>query len=118
MTLVVSDILTLKFAHFLDLVKVDNEALVISMLYLDALSAEYCPVIRAVEVLNALVVRHAQLLFACFYIIEINLTKQWIPFDYFIQYINVQWQSFRGLQVLDQFAADRATHSKVPKKRC
>ena len=74
--------------------------------------------IRAVEMLNTLVVWHAQLLFTCLNIVEVNLTKQWIPFYNFIEHINVEWESFRCLQVLDKFTTDRAAHSEVPEKRC
>ena len=60
--LILDDILLLKLAHALDLIKVDHEAFIVSMQRLYALTAEDVQVIRAVEVLDTLGVLLAELL--------------------------------------------------------
>ena len=45
LVLVLHDVLLLKLAHPLDLIKVDHEALIISMEWLDTLTAEYVQVV-------------------------------------------------------------------------
>lgn len=55
-----SDVLALKFAHFLDLIEVNNEALLVSVTNLNAFSTEDCPMIRTIEMHYAHIVRDAQ----------------------------------------------------------
>ena len=52
LVLVLDNVLLLKLAHALNLIQVDDEALIVSMEWLDALSAENVQVIRTVEVLD------------------------------------------------------------------
>ena len=58
---VLDDILLLQLAHTLNLVKVDYEALIVTMERLDTLTAKDVQMIRTVEVLDALRMLLAQL---------------------------------------------------------
>lgn len=60
LTFIKSDVLALEFAHFLDLIEVNYEALLVSVTYLDAFTTEDCPMIRTIEMHNAHIVRYAQ----------------------------------------------------------
>ena len=52
-------ILAMHFAHSLNLIEVNNEAFLVGVLLLDALSTEYSQMVRAVKVLHSLVVLFA-----------------------------------------------------------
>ena len=52
-------VLLVHLAHLFDLIEVDDEALFICMVFLNTLSAKDCEMIRAVEMLYALVVTFA-----------------------------------------------------------
>ena len=54
LVLVFNDILLLKLAHALNFIEVNNEAFIIAMQGLYALTAEDVQVVRAVEMLHAL----------------------------------------------------------------
>jgi len=58
-------VLALELSHLLNLVEVDDEAPLVGVLQLDALAAEDGPVIRAVEVHDAVVVWSAKFVFNC-----------------------------------------------------
>ena len=62
LVLVLDNVLLLKLAHTLNLIQVDNEALIVSMEWLDALAAENVQVVRTVEVLDTLWMLLAELL--------------------------------------------------------
>jgi hypothetical protein len=95
-------VLRLQLAHFLDLVEVDHEALLVRVVRLNALPAEDRPMLGAVEMHDAVVVGHAKLVLNCLLvlIVEINCTKQRITLHDFIENVNVEWEPFRCLQVL------------------
>lgn len=73
------------------------------MVEADALTAEYCQMVRTVEVLHTLRVLHAQLLlqsililiFTCTAIlkIEVSLREDWVLFDHFIEDVDVEWET-------------------------
>jgi len=52
----------MQLAHLFDFVKVNHETFLVSVLILDALTAKYRLMVRAVEVPNSLAVLKAQLL--------------------------------------------------------
>ena len=54
------DILTLKFAHFLNLVEVNHEAFLVSVVHLNAFSAKNGPVVGTIEMHNTHIMRDAQ----------------------------------------------------------
>jgi hypothetical protein len=102
LTLVECVVLRLQLAHFLDLVEVDHEALLVRVVRLNTLPAEDRPMLGAVEMHDAVVVGHAKLVLNCLLvlIVEINCTKQRITLHDFIEDVNVEWEPFRCLQVL------------------
>jgi hypothetical protein len=54
------NVLTLKFAHFLNLIEVNDEALLVRVTQLDAFTAEDSQVVRAIEMHDAHIVGDAQ----------------------------------------------------------
>jgi hypothetical protein len=90
---VLSDILSLELAHFLNFIQVNNEALLICMVNRDALPAKDSPMIRAIEVHDPLVVRLAQFILEALWIvflIKVYLTKQRISFNDLVQNIYIE----------------------------
>ena len=114
LVLVLHDVLLLKLAHALDLIKVDHEALIVSMEWLDALTAEYVQVVRAVEVLDTLWVLLTELLRQALLVLILKVkagTRQNRVFLYhFVENVDVEGQSLRAFQLFDEFAADGTAH--------
>ena len=112
---VLDNVLLLKLTHALDLVQVDNETFVITMKWLDALSAEDRQVIRAVEVLDTLWVLITELFTESFFIlifkVKGGLVKDRILLNDFVENVDVQRESLGAFKLLDQFSANRASHS-------
>jgi hypothetical protein len=54
------DVLALKFAHFLNLIEVNYEALLVRVTHLNAFTAEDSQVVRAIEMHDAHIVRDAE----------------------------------------------------------
>ncbi len=85
------------------------------MLLLDALSAEYSEMVGAVEVSNPLLMIRTHLplqsLLIVFVQVEVGLGQDRVFLDYFIEDVDVEWQSLSTLQLLDQLPADGASHS-------
>ena len=86
LSFVCGQVLGLELSHLLNLVEVDDEAPLIGVLKLDALAAEDGPVIRAVEVHDAVVVRSAKFVCNCLgrLIIVVDLTQQGVPLNYLV----------------------------------
>ena len=74
---ILRDVLTLKLPHALNLVQVDDEALIIRMVLLDALSAKDRFVVRAIEMHNTLWMLTAKLIShtSLVLIIKIKITR-------------------------------------------
>ena len=93
--LVLDDVLLLKLAHPLDLIKVDNKTLVFGMKLLDALSAEHCHMVRAVEMLYAVLVLLTQLAPQAFLVVFVevktSLRKHLVFFHNLVENVDVQW---------------------------
>lgn len=113
-------VLALKLSHLLDLVKVYYEALLICMIYLNTLSAEYSLVVGAIEMHDPLVMWLAQFVLKCLRVIliliEIDLTKERVPLYYLIKYVNIQRKSLRGFQVFYELFADGTPDAEISKK--
>jgi hypothetical protein len=58
--LIKSNVLALKFAHFLNLIEVNDEALLVRVTHLNAFTAEDSQVVRAIEMHDAHIVGDAQ----------------------------------------------------------
>ena len=113
LVLILHNVLLLKLAHALNFVKVDDEALVISMKWLDAFAAEDVQVVRAVEMLDTLWVLLAKLfrktLLILIFEVKAGAGKDWILFHDFVQDVDVEGESLGALQLLDQLATDGAS---------
>ena len=113
LVLILDNVLLLKLAHALNFVKVDDEALVISMKWLDAFAAEDVQVVRAVEMLDTLWVLLAKLfgktLLILIFEVKAGAGKDWILLHDFVQDVDVEGESLGALQLLDQLAADGAS---------
>lgn len=119
--LVLDDVLLLELAHALDFVEVNDEALVVSMLGLDALTAEDIQVIGAVEVLYALGVQLAKLLRQAVLVLvielEAGLGKDGVLLDHLVEDVNVEGQALSTLEILNQLAADGAADTVLVMQR-
>jgi hypothetical protein len=118
------DVLLLQFPHSLNLVQIDDEACVVTVMQADALAAEYSEVVAAVEVLHSLRVLLAELLLERVLVlvgtrppglleVEVGLREDRIFFHHLVQNVDVQGESLGRLQLLNQLPADRAPHSVV-----
>lgn len=110
--MILDDVLLLELAHALDLIEVDHEALVVAVERLNALPAEDVQVVRAVEVLDTLGVLLAELLGQALLVLVLKVKararEHGILLDNLVENVNVEGQSLRALQLLDQLAADGA----------
>ena len=77
------------FPHFLNLIQVHNEAALVRMVLLDAFTAEYGQMVRAVEVLHSLVMLLANQAINTLLIFKIYVTKYWIAFYKLIQHVEI-----------------------------
>ena len=114
----------MELAHALDFVEVYDEACVVRVMQADAFTAKDSQVVRAVEVLHALRVLLAQLfskgvlvLFASgtarLLEVEVSLGQNGVLLNYLIEDVDVKGEPLRALQLLNEFAADRAPYSVV-----
>ena len=82
---------------------------------LDTLSAENVQMVRAVEVLDTFGMHLAELLRKTLLILVLEVKacarQDRVLLNDLVQNVNVQGQALRALQLLDQFAADGASHS-------
>ena len=76
-------------SHLFDLIEVDHEALFISMIFSNTLSAEYCQVIRAIKVLHPLIMLVTEETINTIFILEVNVSQNAISFHNFVQDIEV-----------------------------
>ena len=85
------------------------------MLLLDTLSAEDSSVDGAIEMLHSLRMLLTQFitegLFIVIFKFKRGLLQHGVFFNYFVQNVDVEGQAFSGLEILDQFAAHRASDS-------
>ena len=113
--LVLDDVLLLELPHALNLIQIDNEALIVSMKRLDTLSAENVQMVRAVEVLDTFRMYLAELLRKALFVlilkVETCARQDRVFLDNFVQDVNVQRKALGAFQPLDQLAADGASHS-------
>jgi len=121
---VLCDIFLLKLAHALDLIEIDDEACVVRVMNPDALAAEYSEVIGAIEVLDSLWVLLAQLLSEGILVllspgpaglleVEVGLRENRVLLDDLIEDVDVEGEAFRTLELLNELAADGASHTVV-----
>ena len=115
LVLVLDDVLLLELPHALNLIQIDNEALIVSMKRLDTLSAENVQMVRAVEVLDTFRMYLAELLRKALFVlilkVETCARQDRVFLDDFVQDVNVQRKALGAFQPLDQLAADGASHS-------
>ena len=113
--LVLDNVLLLQLPHPLDLVQIDHKALVVRMVLLDALSAEDSQVVGTVEVLDPLLVLVAHLLLKGVLIIlvqvEVSFRQDGVLLDHLVENVDIEGQSLRTLQLLDQLPANGASHT-------
>ena len=84
------------------------------MEWLDALTAEYVQVVRAVEVLDTLWMLLTELLRQALLVLVLKVkasSRQNRVFLYhFVKNVDVEGQTLRAFQLFDEFAADGTTH--------
>jgi len=80
----------MKLSHFLNLVKIHNKAFLVCMVLFNALSTEYCEMIRAVEMLYPLIVLVAKEALDAVFIFKIQISKDAVPLNDLVQNIEVQ----------------------------
>ena len=108
-------ILSLKFSHFLNFIQIDHKAVLISMVLRDALSTEDSLVVRAVEVLDAVFMLSAELFVHLVVVVEVELylAEDVVLFDYLVEDVHVERESFDGFEVFDEFVTERTSDSVV-----
>ena len=113
--LVLDHVLLLQLSHALNLVQINDEACVVRVVQLDALSTKNGKVVRTVEVLDSLWMLRAQvfseLLIFFRFKVETGLSENWILLDHLIQNVDVQWKPFGTVELLNQFPADGASNT-------
>ena len=70
--------------HFLDFVKIDNKAPLICMVLLDTLPTENRQMIRAVKMLDPLIMLLTEQAINAILIFEIYISQNIVAFDYFV----------------------------------
>lgn len=114
--LIETHVLLLKLSHLFDFVEIHNEALLLSVLLLNAFSAEYCLMIRAVEMFDSFLVLTTEFFFEVVIkglLIKVGGAQYLVSLDDFIQDIDVQWQFLYCFQLFNQLPAYWASHSEV-----
>lgn len=85
---ILSNVLTLQLPHPLDLIKVHNKALIVRVVQLYALTAEYRLVVRAVKMLHTLWVLKAKLIshrvLILLFKIKVAFCELFVLLDYFV----------------------------------
>lgn len=104
---------SVQFPHLFDLVEVDNEALLVSVVLLDAFPAEDGQVVRAVEMLDSLVVLVAEQALDAVLVLKVQVAKDWVTLDDLVEDVEVQGKLVDALDLLDELSTDRAAHSEV-----
>ena len=100
--------------HFLDFIKIDNKAPLICMVLLDTLPTENRQMIRAVKMLDPLIMLLTeQGLRLEVLIFKIDISQDVISLHDLIEDIEVQWQLIDTLNLLDKLPANWAAHSEV-----
>ena len=87
MGLVELDVLTLELTHLLDLIEVNDEALLVCMIYLDAFATKDSAMVGTVEVHYPLVMGLAELVLkpsGVGLLIEIDVTEEVVPLHDFV----------------------------------
>ena len=111
-------VLAMHLAHFLNLVKVDDEAPLIRVVLLDAFAAEHGEMVRAVEVLDALIVFLAEQAVDAFLVFEVDIAQNRVTLDDLVQDVEVQRKLVDGLDLLNQLLADGAPDAEVMVQVC
>ena len=107
-------IFTMHLPHFLDFIKIDNKAPLICMVLLDTLPTENCQMIRAVKMLDPLIMLLTeQGLRLEVLVFKIDISQNVVTFDYFIQNVEVKWQLINSLDLLHKFPTDWTSNPKV-----
>jgi hypothetical protein len=113
--LILDDILLLELAHALDFVQVDHKALIVAMQRLDTLSTENVQVIGAVEMFNTLGVLLAELFLQAVLVfilkVKTGARENRVFLYHLVKNVDVEGQTLRTLQLLDQLATDGAANS-------
>ena len=103
--LILNHILLLKLPHPLNLIEINHEALLVSMIRLDTLPAENREMIRAIKMLDSLRMLLAKLITQSFFIliikVKISLLKNRIFLNNLIKNVYVQRKSLCTFQLLD-----------------
>lgn len=82
----------------------------------DALSTENVEMVWTVEVFDSLLMILAKFLFNTILthiLIKVNLRQYFVILHCLVQDVDVQWELFDSLEVLNKFSAYWASHSKV-----
>mmetsp|Transcript_31161 Transcript_31161/g.47662 ORF Transcript_31161/g.47662 Transcript_31161/m.47662 type:complete len:219 (-) Transcript_31161:387-1043(-) len=106
-------ILLMHFPHLFDFVKVYDEATLVGVVLLDALSAEDGEMVRAVEVLHTLVVFVAYQAVDALLVFEVDVPQNWVSFYNFVEDVKVQRQLVYSLHLLNQFPTNGAPDFKI-----
>ena len=113
--MILNHILLLKLPHPLNFIKVHHEALLVSMIGLDTLPAEYSEMVRAIKMLDSLRVLFTKLITQSFFIliikVKISLLKNRIFLNHLIENVNVQRKSLCTFKLLDKLSTNWASHS-------
>lgn len=104
--------------HFLDFVKVYDEASFVSVILLNAFPTKHGEVVGAVEVLDSLVMLVTEETVDAFFIFEVDVSQNAVSFYDFVKDIEVQRQPINAFNLLHQFAANGTSHSEVVMQAC
>ena len=92
--LILYNVLLLQLTHALNLIQIDHETLLISMKWLDTLSAKNGEMIRTVKMLDSLGVLFAKFLTERVFILIVKVERQrvqnWILFHHLVQDVDIK----------------------------
>ena len=71
-------------SHLFNLIQINYKTPFISVIFFDAFSAEHGQMLRTIEVLDSLVMLIAQKTVDAFFVFEVDISQNWIPFNNFI----------------------------------
>jgi hypothetical protein len=104
---------TVHLPHLFDFIKIHNEATLISMVLFDALSAKDSKMIRAIEMLDPLIMLFAKQTLYAIFVFKVDISQNVVSFHNLIQDVKIERQLVYALHLLHQFPADGAPHSEV-----
>ena len=100
-------------SHLLYFVEIHNKTSLVGMVLLDALSAEYCEVVGAIEMLHPLIVLLTQEEIDDFFVFEVDVPQDTVSLHDLVKDVEVERQLVYGFNLFDEFPTNRTPHPMV-----